>query len=179
MTALAVFRPTCAVCFKLCLLKCVLLLCTYSANMTWLDLVKGQRPVYVPYLKSTGRFATTASQLVSIHRTLRSLAFFSSLFLFITPMLANTAVIYAWSKTFACKPGSEHTCLRKSSQITQGVFVWLFYDSCLMIVDLKPLRHAAIKSQLLQMKLTHKSRQSFFVLSNKFYLWNQVQRPEA
>ena len=38
MTALAVFRPTCAVCFKLCLLKCVLLLCTYSANMTWLDL---------------------------------------------------------------------------------------------------------------------------------------------
>ena len=36
MTALAVFRPTCAVCFKLCWLKCVLLLCTYSANMTWL-----------------------------------------------------------------------------------------------------------------------------------------------
>jgi len=28
VTALAVFRPTCAVCFKLCLLKCVLLLCT-------------------------------------------------------------------------------------------------------------------------------------------------------
>jgi len=39
VTALAVFRPTCAVCFKLCLLKCVLLLCTYSANMSWLDLI--------------------------------------------------------------------------------------------------------------------------------------------
>ena len=37
MTALAVFRPTCAVCFKLYWLKCVLLLCTYSANMTWRD----------------------------------------------------------------------------------------------------------------------------------------------
>jgi len=36
MTALAVFRPTCAVCFKLCRLKCVLLLSTYSTNMTWL-----------------------------------------------------------------------------------------------------------------------------------------------
>jgi len=38
VTALAVFRPTCAVCFKLCWLKCVLLLCTYSANTTWLDI---------------------------------------------------------------------------------------------------------------------------------------------
>jgi len=37
VTALAVFHPTCAVCFKLCRLKCVLLLSTYSANMTWLD----------------------------------------------------------------------------------------------------------------------------------------------
>jgi len=37
VTALAVFRPTCAVCFKLYWLKCVLLLCTYSANMTWRD----------------------------------------------------------------------------------------------------------------------------------------------
>ena len=32
-------KKTNSVCFKLCLLKCVLLLCTYSANMTWLDLV--------------------------------------------------------------------------------------------------------------------------------------------
>jgi len=35
VTTLAVFRPTCAVCFKLCRLKCALLLSTYSANMTW------------------------------------------------------------------------------------------------------------------------------------------------
>ena len=38
MTALTVFRPTCAVCLKLCRLKCVLLLSTCSTNMTWLGL---------------------------------------------------------------------------------------------------------------------------------------------
>jgi len=34
VAAIAVFRPTCAVCFKLCRLKCALLLSTYNANMT-------------------------------------------------------------------------------------------------------------------------------------------------
>jgi len=33
VTALAVFFPTCAVCFKLCRLKCALLLSIYSAKI--------------------------------------------------------------------------------------------------------------------------------------------------
>jgi len=40
VTAVTVFHPTCAVCFKLCWLKCVLLLSTYSANITCLDTLR-------------------------------------------------------------------------------------------------------------------------------------------